>query len=62
MWNFRNRYYGTKVRVLDIEARNVWGVKIYGRGFTVRVKSGRCGISEIDTMKQRLKFQIKIWG
>ena len=57
VWNLRSRHYGTKVRVSEIEERNVWGAEIYGRGFTVRVKSGRCGISEIDTMGQRLEFQ-----
>ena len=58
MWNLRNSNYGTKVNVSDIEKRNVWGAEIYGRWFTVRVKSGRCRISEIDTMGQRLDFQI----
>ena len=42
--NFKNKHYGTKAMVSDIEQRNVWGAEIYGRGFTVRVKSGRCGL------------------
>ena len=44
--------------VSDIEQRNVWGAEIYGRGFTVRVKSLRWGIPKVDPMGQRLEFQI----
>jgi len=32
VWNLRNRHYGTKVRVSEIEERNVWGAEIDTEG------------------------------
>ena len=58
MGNSKSKHYGTKVKVSDIEQRNVSGAEIYGVGFTVRAKSLRWGIEKIDTMGQRLKSQI----
>ena len=57
MGDSKIRHYGTKVRVSEIEQRNVSGAEIYGMGFTVRAKSLRWGIPKVDPMGQRLEFQ-----
>ena len=48
VWYIFNKPYGTKVRVSDIEQRNVSGAEIYGVGFTVKAKSSRWGIAKVD--------------
>ena len=58
MGNSKSRHYGTKVKVSDIEQRDVSGAEIYGIGFTVMAKIVRWGIPKVDPMGQRLEFQI----
>ena len=58
MGKLKSRLYETKVKVSDIEQRNVSGAETYGVGFTVRAKSLRWGNSKVDPMGQRLEFQI----
>ena len=57
MGNSKSRHYGTKVKVSDIEQRNVSGTEIYGMGFTGNAKELRWEIPKVDTMGQRLEFQ-----